>query len=220
MAVVNAAQNLIFAHVVRGARPLWAFVKGQTVHTLLLGLALNVHVAGVMPFSPVKITRCKAQPGVSKACTGDLHRKVELEPRVWLPLAAGQLIEDTYYDASSTDDLLAAYQRGALDAVEDARQEADDDDDITMNTAEDQDRTQMTTPPPLRAMGIEAVVREEEEAADWARAAHATYPRGGARVVLGNIKAGNGYVHVVGQSQLHVLDPTIYEQLNLQLRVD
>jgi hypothetical protein len=118
-AVANAAQNLVFSHIVRGARPLITFIKGATVHTLLMGLAVKVHVApGLMPLSPVRITRCRAQPGVYDACTGDLHRKVELEPRVWLPLSAGQLIQDTYYDASSTNELLAAYQRGVLDAVD------------------------------------------------------------------------------------------------------
>jgi hypothetical protein len=65
--------------------------KGQSIHTLLLGRILKIHVAGITPLSPLKITRCKAQPGISENCAADYHRKVELEPLQWLPQAGGAL---------------------------------------------------------------------------------------------------------------------------------
>lgn len=188
----DAAQNIVYSHVVRGARPLHTFIEGDTVHTLLLGLALKVSVAGIMPMSPVKITRCRAQPGVWDACTADAHRKVELEPFAWLPFSAGQLIRDTYYEASSTDELLAAYQRSALDAV------------TTNVNAGDGGKDASAEPPTGEAaaaatVDIGEVTLEEAKAAAWARTAHAAHPNG-ARVVLGNVKAGNGYVHAVDRS--------------------
>ena len=81
--------------IVRGARPLILLRKGETVHTLLLGRILKIHVAGITPLSPLKITRCKAQPGISENCAADYYRKVELEPLQWLPQAGGVMRTST-----------------------------------------------------------------------------------------------------------------------------
>ena len=173
----NALSTLLYAHTVRGAKPLRDFHDGDVPHTLAFGIAVKITVyPGLMAMSPAIATRCRARPGVWGECAPSLTKKVSMEPLRWIENGVGRRSDG----GMGTDELLDAYQRGVLTAGEDTSVEEEDGNGE--EAPKDFDQTKAAA--------------DGAEATEWADRARTAVPSG-ARVVLGDIKAGNGYVHVV-----------------------
>ena len=99
-----------------------------------------------------------------------------MEPLRWIENGVGRRSDG----GLGTDELLDAYQRGVLTAGEDT-------------SAEEEDKSYPEAPKDFDQTKAAA---DGAEATEWADRARTAVPVG-ARVVLGDIKAGNGYVHVV-----------------------
>jgi hypothetical protein len=173
----SALSTLLYAHTVRGAKPLRDFHDGDVPHTLAFGIAVRITVyPGLMAMSPAIATRCRARPGVWGECAPSLTKKVSMEPLRWIENGVGRRTDG----GMGTDELLDAYQRGVLTAGEDTSAETEDE--SYPEAPKDFDQTKAAA--------------DGAEATEWADRARTAVPSG-ARVVLGDIKAGNGYVHVV-----------------------
>ena len=151
---------------------------GEAPHTLAFGIATRIAVhPGLMLMSPAKATRCRARPGAWSDCSPTkLTRKISLEPLRWIENGAARGVEG----GMSADELLDAYQRGVLAAGKEDVEE--DDETVDVEAPKDFDH--------------EKAASEGAKSSTWAKHARAAAPSG-ARVVLGDIKAGNGYVHVI-----------------------
>jgi hypothetical protein len=196
--------DVVLAHVVRGVFPSSGLRADDAMHTLLLGLGIKVGVTpGVLPAPPAKITRCKAQPGTWAECAGAPTRKVSIAPFAWLPLrgVANEFVRESRRDTSSTEELLAAFQRSAVDAYEsevdaaaaaaEEEEEGNDGEDLDDAGAPSENADARTT-----TLTLEDVLKSHEASTAWAAKAREANAHA-ARLVLPNLKAGNGYVHVI-----------------------
>jgi len=174
----NALPALLHAHTIRGLKRLSDLHDGEAPHTLAFGIATRIVVhPGLMLMSPTTATRCRARSGAWSDCSPTkLTRKISLEPLRWIENGVARGVEG----GMSTDELLDAYQRGVLAAGK-------------VNAEEDDETVDVEAP---KDFDHEKAASEGAKATSWAEHARAAAPSG-ARVVLGDIKAGNGYVHVI-----------------------
>ena len=174
----NALSELLHAHTIRGLKRLSDLHDGEAPHTLAFGIATRIAVhPGLMLMSPAKATRCRARPGAWSDCSPTkLTRKISLEPLRWIENGAARGVDG----GMSADELLDAYQRGVLAVGKEDVEE--DDETVDVEAPKDFDH--------------EKAASEGAKSSTWAKHASAAAPSG-ARVVLGDIKAGNGYVHAI-----------------------
>ena len=114
--------------------------------------------------------------GIATRIVVPLTRKISLEPLRWIENGVARGVED----GMSADELLDAYQRGVLAVGKEDVEE--DDETVDVEAPKDFDH--------------EKAASEGAKSSTWAKHARAAAPSG-ARVVLGDIKAGHGYVHVI-----------------------
>ena len=171
----NALSVLLHAHTIRGLKRLGDFTRWRgAAHTRVWDCDTYRGPSRLMLMSPTKATRCRARPGAWSDCSPKLTRKISLEPLRWIENGVARGVED----GMSADELLDAYQRGVLAAGKEDAEE--DDETVDVEAPKDFDH--------------------EKAAQEGVVGLGRTRPcrrASGARVVLCDIKAGNGYVHVI-----------------------